>query len=315
MNAAFVSATTVVLVWQLPTIGESAGVDSFIVSYSLQEDSEENSTHTRHPSGEAMTHTVSYQQGRTPDVVISGLNSSALYNFTVSINYSSPVLLSAEASVTVHTDPLGKFNRLGVLPTQSITNYALFIHTGSQPSNSITVPPIVQQNLISVMWPLPGGGEFVMNYVLMYTSVSRLDQQTTSGNITISSNQTFYNFTPPILQPYSDYTFVVFGEFEVGKMTQIVAPFTAVSLEAGMNICRHSCFHKCKKMIVVVGIAHISICALFISHPHMHKCMHTPAPSSPVDLQVQGTFHISINLSWSAPLQPNGNIIQYTVGD
>ena len=186
MNAAFVSATTVVLVWQLPTIGESAGVDSFIVSYSLQEDSEENSTHTRHPSGEVMTRTVSYQQGRTPGVVISDLNSSALYNFTVSINYSSPVLLSAEASVTVHTDPLGKFNRLGVLPTQSITNYALFIHTGSQPSNSITVAPIVQQNLISVMWPLPGGGEFVMNYVLMYTSVSRLDQQTTSGNITIS---------------------------------------------------------------------------------------------------------------------------------
>ena len=121
MNAAFVSATTVVLVWQLPTIGESAGVDSFIVSYSLQEDSEENSTHTRHPSGEAMTHTVSYQQGRTPGVVISGLNSSALYNFTVSINYSSPVLLSAEASVTVHTDPLGKFNRLGVLLAHSIT--------------------------------------------------------------------------------------------------------------------------------------------------------------------------------------------------
>ena len=112
MNAAFVSATTVVLVWQLPTIGESAGVDSFILSYSLKGDSEENATQTRQPSGETMTRTVSYQQGRTPGVVISGLNSSSLYNFKVSINYSNPVLLSAETSVTVRTDPSGKFNRL-----------------------------------------------------------------------------------------------------------------------------------------------------------------------------------------------------------
>ena len=112
MNAAFVSATTVVLVWQLPTIGESAGVDSFILSYRLKGDNEENTTDTRQPSGETMTRTVSYQQGRTPGVVISGLNSSSLYIFKVSINYSNPVLLSAEASVTVHTDPSGKFNSL-----------------------------------------------------------------------------------------------------------------------------------------------------------------------------------------------------------
>ena len=118
--------------------------------------------------------------------------------------------------------------------------YALFIPTGSQSSTNITVPPIVQRNAIVVMWPPPGGEEFVMNYVLVYTSVSRVDQQTTSGNITISSNQTFYNFTPPTLQPYSEYTFVVFGELEVGKLTQIVAPFTAVSQEAGRNVIRHS---------------------------------------------------------------------------
>lgn len=116
MNAAFVSATTVVLVWQLPTIGESAGVDSFILSYTLRGDSEENTTHTRQPSAETMTRIVSPQQGRTPGVVISGLNSSAIYNFKVSINYSNPVLLSAEASVTVRTDPSGKLNRLYVVP-------------------------------------------------------------------------------------------------------------------------------------------------------------------------------------------------------
>ena len=115
MNAAFVSATTVVLVWQLPTIGESAGVDSFILSYSLRGDSE-NTTHTRQPSAETMTRIVSPQQGRTPGVVISGLNSSAIYDFKVSINYSNPVLLSAEASVTVRTDPSGKLNRLYVVP-------------------------------------------------------------------------------------------------------------------------------------------------------------------------------------------------------
>ena len=67
-------------------------------------------------------------------------------------------------------------------------------------------------------------------------------------------------------------------------------------------------------MIVIVGVVYLSICALFISHLHVHKPMHTPAPSSPTNLQVKGIFHISIDLSWSAPLQPNGNIIQYTVG-
>ena len=46
---------------------------------------------------------------------------------------------------------------------------------------------------------------------------------------------------------------------------------------------------------------------------HTHTCTYTPAPSSPVDLQVQSVFHISLNLTWAVPLQPNGNITQYTV--
>ena len=110
---AFVTATSVVLVWQLPTVAESAGINSFILSYNIQgEDSEGNATHTRQPSGEPITRTMPYQQGRTPGAAVSGLESDALYEFRVSVNYSNPVLLSAEASVTVHTNSFGEFNRL-----------------------------------------------------------------------------------------------------------------------------------------------------------------------------------------------------------
>ena len=112
VNAAFVSSTGVVLVWQLPRIAESAGVNSFILSYSLQGGGEGNTTHTKQPGGEAMTRTVPYQQGKAPGVVVSGLDSDALYEFRVSVNYSDPVLLSAEASLTVHTNTTGKINRL-----------------------------------------------------------------------------------------------------------------------------------------------------------------------------------------------------------
>ena len=107
VNAAFVFSTGVVLLWQLPTIAESAGISSFILSYSLLGDSEGNTTHTKQPGGEAMTRTVSYQQGRTPGVVVSRLDSDALYEFRVSVNYSDPVLLSAEASLTEHTNTSG----------------------------------------------------------------------------------------------------------------------------------------------------------------------------------------------------------------
>ena len=68
----------------------------------------------------------------------------------------------------------------------------------------------------------------------MYTSVSRVDQQTTSSNITIPSNQTSYNFTSPFLLPYSDYDFELFADFGDGEVPQIVAPFAAMSQETGM---------------------------------------------------------------------------------
>ena len=72
-----------------------------------------------------------------------------------------------------------------------------------------------------------------MNYVLDYTSVSRVDQQITEGSITISHTQTSYNFTSPLLKPYSDYTFEVFANFGDGEMAQVVSPLIAASQEAG----------------------------------------------------------------------------------
>ena len=95
------------------------------------------------------------------------------------------------------------------------------------------MPPVVQPTVIEIAWPPPNGSEFVMNYVLEYVSVSRVDQQMTTLNLTISNNQTSFSLTPPNLQPHSEYTFQVFANFGNGVVTQIVAPFTVLSQEAG----------------------------------------------------------------------------------
>jgi len=102
LNAVFISATGVVLTWVLPTIAQSVGVNSFLLSYSLQE-SEGNMTRTRRQSGEIMTLTIPYQQGRTPGTAVSGLDPDSLYEFRISVNYSNPVLQSAEATLTART--------------------------------------------------------------------------------------------------------------------------------------------------------------------------------------------------------------------
>ena len=112
VNAAFVSSTGVVLLWQLPAIAGEANISFFILSYSLLGDSEGNTARKRRESGDVMIRTVPFQQGRTLGVVVSGLDSNALYEFRVSVNYSDPVLLSVQASLTVRTNTTGKFNRL-----------------------------------------------------------------------------------------------------------------------------------------------------------------------------------------------------------
>ena len=109
----FVSATSVVLAWQLPTIAESAGVHFFLLSYNLQDlDSKGNTTHRGVPDRHIMTRMVPYQQATTPGAAVSGLDSDALYEFQVSVNYFEPVLLSAKAIVTVHTNRSGMFKGL-----------------------------------------------------------------------------------------------------------------------------------------------------------------------------------------------------------
>ena len=102
----------------------------------------------------------------------------------------------------------------------------------SQPSTTVSLN--VQRNFIIVSWPPPGGEDFVVNYILMYTSVSREDQQTASGNITIPSNQTSYNFTSPFHQPYSDYNFTLLADFGDGEAAPIVAPFAILFQDTGM---------------------------------------------------------------------------------
>ena len=109
LTAVFISDTGMVLTWQLPTIAQSAGVNSFLLSYSLQE-SEGNLTRTRRQSGEVTTRTVPYQQGRIPGTVVSGLDPDSLYEFRVSVNYSNPVLQSAEAVLAERTLEASELN-------------------------------------------------------------------------------------------------------------------------------------------------------------------------------------------------------------
>ena len=113
LNVVFVSAISVVLAWQLPTIAGSAGVNFFLLSYNLQElNSGENTTHRGWPDRHILTRIVPYHQARISGAAVSGLDSDALYEFRVSVNYSDPVLLSAETSVTVRTNQSGMFNGL-----------------------------------------------------------------------------------------------------------------------------------------------------------------------------------------------------------
>ena len=121
MNAAFVSSTGVVLVWQLPVIAEEASINFFILSYSLLENSEGSTTRKRRQSGNAMIRTVPYQQGSPLGVVVSGLDSDSTYEFRLSVNYSNPALLSVEATLTVHTNTTGKVNRLLVFNYQPLS--------------------------------------------------------------------------------------------------------------------------------------------------------------------------------------------------
>ena len=100
--------------------------------------------------------------------------------------------------------------------------------------------PSVQPDNIAVSWPAPNGEEFVRNYIVEYTAISRAGQsrkrrqtETVSHNITVPGTQRSTQVMGKDLQPFSDYTFRVFADFGNGLVAQIVAPFSTVSLQAG----------------------------------------------------------------------------------
>ena len=102
--------------------------------------------------------------------------------------------------------------------------------------------PIVQPDSITVTWPAPNGEDFVRNYLVEYTAISRTGQsngrkrrqaETVSRNITVPGTQRSTQVKGKDLRPFSDYTFRVFANFGNGLVAQIVAPFSTVSLQAG----------------------------------------------------------------------------------
>ena len=117
----------------------------------------------------------------------------------------------------------------------------VYYTTGYSPVANPTVPT-VQPDSITVSWPAPDGEDFVENYIVEYTAVSRVLQsngrkkrqaETLSRNITVPGTQRSTQVTGADLRPFYDYTFRVFAEFGNGLVAQIVAPFTAVSHQAG----------------------------------------------------------------------------------
>ena len=102
----------------------------------------------------------------------------------------------------------------------------------------------MQPDSITVSWPAPDSEEFVESYVVEYTAISRAGQsningkkrrqaETLSRNITVPGTQRSTQVMGADLRPFSDYTFRVFADFGDGLVAQIVAPFTAVSAQAG----------------------------------------------------------------------------------
>jgi len=114
--------------------------------------------------------------------------------------------------------------------------------TGYVPAANPVVPT-VQPDSITVSWPAPNGEDFVRNYLVEYTAISRVGQsngrkrrqaETVSRNITVPGTQRSTQVMGEDLRPFSDYTFQVFADFGNGLVAQIVAPFTTVSLQAGV---------------------------------------------------------------------------------
>ena len=121
-----------------------------------------------------------------------------------------------------------------MLVTQTVPSVAPHTAFVSTPD----APPVTTATSIIVSWMAPLGAEFLVNYILMYSTLGPSSQRRrqNSGNVTVSASQTSYTLTESEndIQPFENYTLQVLANFGNGLVTSIVGPFTVLTGEAGM---------------------------------------------------------------------------------
>ena len=81
----------------------------------------------------------------------------------------------------------------------------------------------------------PPGAEFLVNYIVEFSTPSSRRRRQTPGRVRVNPSQTSYTLTERDgIQPFENYTLQVLADFGNDLVTSIVDPFTVLTGEAGM---------------------------------------------------------------------------------
>ena len=89
---------------------------------------------------------------------------------------------------------------------------------------------------ITISWMAPPGAEFLVNYIVQFSTASSRRRRQTSNRVHVDPSQTSYTLTESEndIQPFENYTLQVLADFGNDLVTSIVDPFTVLTGEAGM---------------------------------------------------------------------------------
>ena len=119
-----------------------------------------------------------------------------------------------------------------ILVTQTVPSVAP--HTGFV--STTAAPPTTTATSITISWMAPPGAEFLVNYIVQFSTASSRRRRQTSNRVRVDPSQTSYTLTESEndIQPFENYTLQVLADFGNDLVTSIVDPFTVLTGEAGM---------------------------------------------------------------------------------
>ena len=119
-----------------------------------------------------------------------------------------------------------------MLVTQTVPSVAA--HTGFV--STTDAPPATTATSITISWMAPPGAEFLVNYIVQFSTASSRRRRQTSNRVRVNPSQTSYTLTESEndIQPFENYTLQVLADFGNDLVTSIVDPFTVLTAEAGM---------------------------------------------------------------------------------